>query len=57
MQRLLSLNNSSQGDIMYLNVLGQPIVMLSSQKAIEDLIVKKSSIFLGRGYRPMAYDL
>jgi len=38
-------------------VLGHPIVILSSIEAIEDLVVKKSAIFSGRPVLPMAGDL
>lgn len=45
------------GDVLYLTAMGQPIVILSSPKAISDLIVKKSAVFSGRPYLAMLGDL
>ncbi|KAF8302327.1 cytochrome P450 [Clavulina sp. PMI_390] len=45
------------GDVVYLTAMGQPIIVLSSTKAISDLMVKKSSILSGRPYLAMLGDL
>lgn len=48
---------SFEGDVVSVDVLGHPIVILNSFKAIEDLLVKKSAIFSGRPHLSMAGDL
>jgi hypothetical protein len=48
---------SFEGDVVSVDVLGHPIVILSSLNAIEDLLVKKSAILSGRPSLSMAGDL
>ena len=38
----------AQGHVMYLRVLGQPMIVLSSQEAVRDLLDKRSSIYSDR---------
>ncbi|TFK48755.1 cytochrome P450 [Heliocybe sulcata] len=45
------------GDIVYVNLLGQPMVFLNSVKAANDLLEKKSLIYSDRPSLPMACDL
>lgn len=45
------------GDVVYLNVAGQPVIALNTLKAVEDLIVKNSAVFSGRPRFPMVYNL
>ncbi|KAF8874736.1 cytochrome P450 [Infundibulicybe gibba] len=45
------------GDIIYLNVLGQPIIILSSTKRTTDLLEKRSSIYSDRPRMPMLGEL
>ena len=42
------LNAPSQGDIVYVNVLGQPIVILNSAKVTFEMLDKKSSLYSDR---------
>jgi hypothetical protein len=37
-----------QGDIMYLSALGQPVVVLNTQKAAHDLLTKRSNVYSNR---------
>jgi hypothetical protein len=46
-----------QGDVVYFDVFGQPIIALNSLRAVEDLVVKKSAIFSGRPHLTMCQDL
>ena len=36
------------GDVMYLNILGQPMIVLSSEKVARDLADKRSGIYSDR---------
>ena len=45
------------GDVVYLEAMGQPIIVLNSMKAITDLMVKKSALLSGRPYLAMLGDL
>ncbi|OCH84102.1 cytochrome P450 [Obba rivulosa] len=47
----------SYGDIMHLSVLGKSIIILSSPKAVSDLLDKRSSNYSDRPSLPMAGDL
>ncbi|KAI0677671.1 CyP450 monooxygenase [Trametes maxima] len=42
------------GDIVYMNVLGQPMVVLGSSKAVYELLEVQSAISSDRSYSPMA---
>lgn len=44
------------GDVVYVTALGQPIVVLSSKEATDDLLVKKTTM-AGRPYLAMMQDL
>jgi hypothetical protein len=41
------------GDVMYLEVLGKPIVILSSEQAASDLLDKRSGIYSDRPAFPL----
>lgn len=41
------------GDIIHLNVIGQPIIVLNTEKAANDLLQKKGKIYSERPYMPM----
>ncbi len=45
------------GDTMYLNVLGQSIIVLSSTKAVADLFEKRSAIYSSKMTTTMVHDL
>jgi len=45
------------GDVVHVRVFGQPIVVLNSYEAIEQVIVKNSSNFGGRPRLTMCGDL
>ncbi|KAI0030169.1 cytochrome P450 [Vararia minispora EC-137] len=45
------------GDIMYMNVLGQPIVVISSVQIAQDLLDKRGAIYSDRPQMRMAGDL
>lgn len=47
----------AQGDVVYFDVFGQPLIALNSLQAVEDLVVKKSAIFCGRPHLTMCQDL
>lgn len=47
----------AQGDIVYVNVLGQPIVILNSAKQAELMLEKKSGIYSSRPRLPMGGEL
>ncbi|KAJ7202042.1 cytochrome P450 [Mycena pura] len=42
------------GDCVYVNILGQPIVILDSFAAANDLLNQRSAIYATRPYLPMA---
>lgn len=46
-----------KGDVMHLSIFGKPVVVLSSYKAMEGTILKKSAIFSGRPHLVMSGDL
>lgn len=50
-------DSSGSGDVVYLDVIGQPLVILSSMQAVEDLVVRESSIFSARPILTMVSDL
>jgi hypothetical protein len=45
------------GDVVYLSVLGQPIVILNSLKAVKDLLDQRSSIYSDRPIFTMVGEL
>jgi len=45
------------GDVMHLSVIGQSFIILSSRKAIDDLLEKRGAIYSDRPIVPMAGDL
>ncbi|CCM02014.1 uncharacterized protein FIBRA_04090 [Fibroporia radiculosa] len=45
------------GDIIHLDAMGQPIIILNSIQAAKDLLDKRSSIYSGRPHMVMACDL
>ncbi|KAI0030170.1 cytochrome P450 [Vararia minispora EC-137] len=45
------------GDIVYLNVLGQPMIILNSLQAAQDLLDRHSAIYSDRPRMPMAGEL
>lgn len=50
-------SQTCSGDVVHLDIIGQSIIVLSSLQAIEELVVKKSSIFSGRPILTMVSDL
>ncbi|KAF8337876.1 cytochrome P450 [Cantharellus anzutake] len=45
------------GDIVYLSAMGQPILILNSRKAIQDLVINKAAIFANRPKLTMCGEL
>ena len=45
------------GDLVYLGVFGQSIVVISSSVAVSELLEKRSSIYSDRSELPMLKDL
>lgn len=45
------------GDVVYLNVLGQPIVLLGSMEAVSDLLEKRSNKYSSRLHLTMLTEL
>ncbi|KAI0030172.1 cytochrome P450 [Vararia minispora EC-137] len=45
------------GDIVYVNVVGQPIVVLNSLQAAQDLLEQRSAVYSDRPRMPMAGEL
>ncbi len=45
------------GDIIYLSAVGQPLVILNSRKAIQDLVINKAAIFANRPRLTMCGEL
>jgi hypothetical protein len=50
-------SNLSGSDVIYLNILGQGIIILDSPEAIMDLLERRSSIYSDRPKVPMIRDL
>ena len=48
---------STLGDVIYLNVLGQPVLALESGRAALDLFDKRSNIYSDRPHLVMAGEL
>ena len=48
---------STLGDVIYLNVLGQPVLVLESGRAALDLFDKRSNIYSDRLHLVMAGEL
>ena len=48
---------STLGDVIYLNVLGQPVLVLESGRATLDLFDKRSNIYSDRPHLVMAGEL
>ena len=48
---------STLGDVIYLNVLGQPVLVLESGRAALDLFDKRSNIYSDRPHLVMAGEL
>lgn len=48
---------SEHGDVVALNALGQPIILLSSTQAVEDLLIKRGAIYSDRPPLYMASEL
>ncbi|KZP06134.1 cytochrome P450 [Athelia psychrophila] len=44
-------------DVLYMNILGQPIIILNSWDAVNDLIEKRSNLYSSRPLRTMVYEL
>ena len=54
----LSLNLTTMiGDIIYLNILGEDMVILNSVEVAKDLLERRSSIYSGRPRMPMLNEL
>ncbi|KAJ3479151.1 hypothetical protein NLI96_g9266 [Meripilus lineatus] len=51
--RFPSSNLHPLGDIIYLNVIGKPIIILNTEEAANDLLQKKGKIYSERPYMPM----
>ncbi|KAG8770503.1 hypothetical protein FRC20_005373, partial [Serendipita sp. 405] len=47
----------SSGDVVYLNLAGVPMIILSSLEAAEDLVSKRAAVYSGRPYARMVLDL
>ncbi|KAG8817416.1 hypothetical protein FRC17_011240 [Serendipita sp. 399] len=45
------------GDVVYINLVGTPMIVLNSLEAAEDLAIKRASTFSGRPYTRMVLDL
>ncbi|EMD42231.1 hypothetical protein CERSUDRAFT_110763 [Gelatoporia subvermispora B] len=45
------------GDLIYIRVFGNPIIILNSARAADDLLNKRSGIYSSRPVRTMVYDL
>ncbi|KAG8810573.1 hypothetical protein FRC18_003993, partial [Serendipita sp. 400] len=45
------------GDVVYLNLAGVPMIILSSLEAAEDLVGKRAAVYSGRPYARMVLDL
>ncbi|OCH95809.1 cytochrome P450 [Obba rivulosa] len=45
------------GDVIYVRIFGNPIVILNSARVADDLLNKRSSIYSSRPVRTMVYDL
>lgn len=46
--RWIMLTDSTASDVVYMNILGQSIVILNSWEAINDLIEKRSNLYSSR---------
>lgn len=47
----------SSGDLVHVNVFGQPIIVVGSAEVAYDLFERRSSIYSGRGHSTMVVDL
>lgn len=50
-------NHASLGDLIYLRVLGNPILVLNSATAVSDLLEKRSGNYSSRPVRTMVVEL
>lgn len=55
MQRVFS--NGHPGDVIYLEALGQKIIVLNSIQAAEDLLERRSAIYSDRSGTVMVHEL
>ena len=53
----VSLISTPLGDIIYLNVAGQPVVILNSQKVAADLLDRRAGIYSDRPRNIVSFDL
>lgn len=49
--------DANAGDLMYLNIMGQPILILNSPTAVRDLLVSRGAIYSDRPNLEMATRL
>ncbi|KAH9177242.1 hypothetical protein EDB89DRAFT_2090535, partial [Lactarius sanguifluus] len=49
--------SKNTGDVMYLNALGQPILVLNSLKAASELLDRRADIYSGRSRLIMAQEI
>jgi len=49
--------SSSLGDLVYVNVVGQPIIVVGSAEVAYDLFERRSSKYSGRGHSTMVVEL
>lgn len=45
------------GDLIYIRLLGSPVLVLNSAQAIHDLLDKRGHVYSSRPSRPMVVDL